>query len=78
MLTQRVLNVIVSDVCEPIPFESISCSKYFVTFIGVHPQYSEITLMQQKSEVGLQLIEYLGKIQNHFGVFPLILCTNRS
>lgn len=76
--TERVLDVIVSDVCGPMTIESLSRSRYFVTFIDVHSKYCEVAFMRQKSEVGLRLIEYLEKMKNYFGKFPLILRTDRA
>ena len=47
----RKLQYVHSDVCGPIPTQSIAGNKYFVTFIDDYSRFCKVYLMKHKSEV---------------------------
>ena len=49
--TREVLELIHSDVCGPMPVESLAGSKYFVTFIDDSSRFTVVYFMKDKSEV---------------------------
>ena len=49
--TTRKLQLVHSDVCGPMPTESIGGSRYFVTFVDDYSRFCRVYFMKRKSEV---------------------------
>ena len=57
-------SIIHSDVCGPMPVNSIGGSRYFVTFIDNFSKYTHIYFIKQKSEVLEKFKEFVTMIEN--------------
>ena len=54
----RKLQCVHSDVCGPMPTESIGRRRYFVTFVDEHSRYCRVYFLRNKSEVFKKLKEF--------------------
>jgi hypothetical protein len=63
----EVLGIVHSDVCGPMPTQSIGGSKYFVTFIDDLTRYTRVYFLKQKSEVLEKFQEYAALVSNQTG-----------
>ena len=66
-------SIIHSDVCGPMPINSIGESRYFVTFRDNCSKYTHIYLIKQKSEVLEKFKEFVTMIENISGNHVKIL-----
>ena len=73
-----VLDVIVSDVCGPMPTESLNRKRYFLTFIDVFSGYCEVRFIREKSEVPSETIQFVEKMKNQLGRKPKIFRSDRG
>ena len=62
--TTQPLQIIHSDVCGPLEYESIAGSKYYVTFIDDYTRYCCIYFIAQKSEVFEKFKEFKSKVES--------------
>lgn len=65
--TENTLDCIVSDVCGPMQIESLGRKRYFVTFIDVHSNYTEVQFIRQRSEVVQKSIEFIERMKTQVG-----------
>ena len=63
----RKLQCIHSDVCGPMPTQSIGGSRYYVTFIDEYSRYCMVYLMKNKSEVFYKFKEFELMFSNQCG-----------
>ena len=49
--TKKILEIVHSEVCGPMPVKSLGGRRYFVTFIDDFSRFSQLYFMEQKSEV---------------------------
>ena len=75
---QEPLDVIVSDVCGPLPTESINKKRYFVTFTDAYSKYTETFFMREKSEVTQIAIDFVERLHTQFGKWPKIFRSDRG
>ena len=62
--SHRKLQLIHSDVCGPMPTESIGGQKYFVTFIDDYSRCCAVYFLKHKSEVFEKFKEYEARVTN--------------
>ena len=72
------LECIVSDICGPMPTESVGKSRYFVTFIDEFSGYTEIEFMKTKSELPDKAIQFIEKLKTQIGEKPKIFRSDRG
>jgi hypothetical protein len=65
-VSSDVFELVHSDVCGPLPVNSSSGHRYFVTFIDDKSRFCFIYLMKQKSEVFSKFKEFMAMAQNVF------------
>ena len=63
----RKLKLVHSDVCGPMPTESVGGNKYFVTFIDDYSRFSAVYFMKNKSEVLQKFKEFEAVTTNECG-----------
>ena len=63
--TKGMLELIHSDVCDPIPSISLSGYEYYVTFIDDYSRKTWIYFLKTKSEVLGKFKEFKALIENH-------------
>ena len=63
----KLLELIHSDVCGPMPVESIGGRRYFVTFIDDYSRYCKIYVMQSKNESYDKFVEFKNLVENQTG-----------
>lgn len=61
------LDLIHLDICGPINTESLGGPKYFVTFIGDFSRYTEVTMIQKRSQVLEAFKDYKKRIEKQTG-----------
>ncbi|GBN19276.1 Copia protein [Araneus ventricosus] len=61
------LDLVHSDLCGPMPTQSVSGKCYFLTFVDDYSRYSMIYLLSKKDEVLSKLKEYIAMTRNKFG-----------
>ena len=66
--SKRRLQLVHSDVCGPMPTESIGGNKYFVTFIDDYSRYCVIYVIKSKSEVPEKFKEFEARVHNVCGL----------
>ena len=59
------LEIIHTDVCDPMSVEARSRYRYFLTFIDDLSRYEYIYLMKHKSETFEKFKEFQSKVKNH-------------
>ena len=62
----RPSDVIFTDVCGPLPVQSLSGKIYFITFSDAHSSYKEVELMSRKSEALSCFINFQVKFERKF------------
>ena len=60
-------ELIHTDVCGPMPINSVRGSRYFVTFTDDYTHYMYVYMMKNKSEVIDKLREYVEMAENFTG-----------
>ena len=68
IISKRRLQLVHSDVCGPMPTESIGRNKYFVTFIDDYYRYCVIYVIKSKSEVPEKFKEFEARVHNVCGL----------
>jgi len=63
----EVLELIHSDICGPIETESLGGGKYFVTFIDDFSRYTEVAILQNRSEVLQAFKDYKRRVEKETG-----------
>lgn len=63
----ELLELIHSDVCEPMRVESIGKSRYFVTFIDDYSRWCTVRMIKSKSEVFNEFKNYKALVENRTG-----------
>ena len=66
--SKRKLQLIHSDVCGPMPTDSIGGNKYFVTFIDDFSQCCTVYFLKSKSEVPEKFKEFEARVYNDCGL----------
>lgn len=72
------LDVIVSDVCGPLPVESVDKKRYFATFTDAYSKFTETFFMREKSDVTRIAIDYLEKLHTQHGTWPKTFRSDRG
>ena len=67
IISKRKLQCVHSDVCGPMPKESIGGRKYFVTFIDDYSRCCQVYLLRHKSEVLEKFKEFEAATTNDNG-----------
>ena len=62
------LQLVHSDVCGPMPTESLGKKRYFVSFTDDYSRCSQVYLMKQKSEVLDKFKEFEAEVTNETGL----------
>lgn len=75
---QKVLDVVVTDVCGPFQVESIGHKRYFVTFIDLHSKYSEVFFIKHKNEVNEKLMQFVERMKTQLNRKPKIIRSDRG
>lgn len=75
---KAVMDCVVSDVCGPLPTESLGRKQGFVTFIDVHSGYSHVSFIRKKSEVSDEAINYIQQMKTQTGKYPKIFRSDRG
>jgi len=65
--TSEVLEFIHSNICGPIETESLGGGKYFVTFIDDFSRYTEVAILQNRSEVLQAFKDYKRRVEKETG-----------
>jgi hypothetical protein len=63
----EVLELIHTDVCGPMRIQSLSGSRYFVTFIDDKSRWCEIFFLKRKKQVFKAFIKFKTLVENQFG-----------
>lgn len=71
-------DVIVSDVCGPMPVTSVQGYRYFMTFTDAYSNYTDIRFLKEKSEVANEVIKYIQYIKVQFNKTPKIFRSDRG
>lgn len=58
------LEVVVSDVCGQMPVQSLGKSKYFITFVDIFSDYTEVVSIRNKSDAKQCIINYIERLKN--------------
>lgn len=58
------LDIVVSDVCGPMSVQSLGKSKYFITFIDIFSDYTEVVSIHKKSDAKQCIINYVERLKN--------------
>jgi transposase InsO family protein len=66
----HILDLIVSDVCGPMPVNSISGYRYFCTFVDEFSCYTHVEFLKEKSEVSDHLINFIESVKTKFHAKP--------
>ena len=74
----EVLDLIVSDVCGPMPTQSIGHCRYFVTFIDYKSGYCEVRFLKEKGEAAVETINFIERMKNQVGKKPKIFRSDRG
>ena len=74
----RKLQCVHSNVCGPMPIESIEGKKYFVSFIDDYSRCCRVYFMRHKSEVLDKFKEFEALVTNYSGLNIGILCTDNG
>lgn len=53
------LDVVVSDLCGPMPTETLGKSLYFITFTDAHSDYTEVRCIRHKSDAKQCVFDYI-------------------
>lgn len=72
------LDVIVSDLCGPMPTESIGRARYFITFTDVHSDYTEVRFLRSKSDAKSNIIEYIEHLKTSLNKKPKVFRSDRG
>lgn len=75
---ENVLDVVVSDICGPIPVESHGKSKYFVTFIDAKSNFTVVKLLRSKSDCKTATIEFIESLKTSLKSKPRIFRSDRG
>ena len=76
--TEEILGLVHSDVCGPIPTESVGGNRYFVTFIDDKSRMVNVYFMKTKSEVFQCFKKYVSMVENFTGKNIKILRTDNG
>lgn len=68
----KCLELVVSDVCGPMPVQSLGKSRYFITFIDVFSDYTEIVSIRNKSDAKQCIINYIEKLKTSGKSKPVV------
>eukprot|EP00794_Sanderia_malayensis_P011569 gene11569-biopygen9240 len=71
-------NIVHSDVCGPMPVNSIGGSRYFVTFVDDFSKYTQVYFIKQKSDVLEKFKAFVTQIANITGKTVKILRTDNG
>lgn len=71
--SNKILDLIHSDVCGPMRTSTVSGMRYLLTFTDDYSRYTKIYLLQSKDEVLSKTKEYIMEIWNEFNQYPKIL-----
>ena len=74
----ELLELIHSDVCEPMSTTAIGGYQYFVTFTDDLSRYGYIYLMRHKSETFEKLKEFQNEVENQLGKTIKLLQSDRG
>ena len=64
---KEVLNLVHTDLCEPMSTSARGGYEYFITFINDYSRYGYIYLMRHKSEAFEKFKEFKAEVENHQG-----------
>ena len=65
--TSEFLDLIHSDVCDPMRIESIGKAKYFIEFIDDYSRWSEVRFLQHKSEALQATKDFIALVERQTG-----------
>ena len=65
--SNRVLDLVNSDVCGPLNVASVGGSVYFLTFIDDYSNYVSVYILKRKREVFEKFVEFLAMAENFTG-----------
>ncbi|XP_064482818.1 uncharacterized protein LOC135395650 [Ornithodoros turicata] len=68
-----VLDLVHTDVCEPLRVMTPSKNRYFLTFIDDFCRYTVLYLLKSEDEVASKLQEFLAMVKTKFGTYPKVL-----
>jgi Reverse transcriptase (RNA-dependent DNA polymerase) len=74
---ENVFDVVVSDVFGPMNIETVDHKKGFMT-LDVHSGYTEVKFSRKKSEVAVNVINYVKKLKTQFGKKPKVFRSDRG
>lgn len=72
------LDVVVSDVCGPMPVESVGRSRYFISFTDVHSDYTELRFIRKKSDAKQCVVDYVERLKTSMNKKPKIFRSDRG
>lgn len=75
---ENVLDCVVSDLCGPMPVESVNRKRYFMTFIDVYSRYCEVKFLREKNEAANETKQYIERMKTQFGKKPKTLRSDRG
>lgn len=76
--TNKVVELIHTDVCGPMQTATSAGNRYFVTFIDDFSRFTVICLLKHKSEVSGKLKNFIEFVRNKFGRKPNIIRSDRG
>ena len=74
----KALELVVSDVCGPINPKSLGGASYFLTMIDVYSDYTEVFMLNKKSDAKSHIINYITKMKNLVNKKPKIFRSDRG
>lgn len=76
--SNKVLELIHTDVCGPMQVESFGKKKWLLTIIDDFSRYTVIYFLRNKSDVGESVKEYIAMVENKFGCKPKTIRSDRG
>jgi transposase InsO family protein len=71
-------DIIASDICGPFNVESMGKSRYFITFVDVATDYTEVKTLRNRHECKEKVIEFMNKMKTQFGDSPRVFRADRA
>lgn len=76
--TEKLLDCVVTDVCGPLPVESLGRARYFITFTDLYSKYCTVYFMKTKDEAARHIRHFIEGMKTLKGMKPKVLRSDRG